>query len=887
MKEPAKPPASVLNGTVSSPASKSRRVDSVPVTTRKSAKTMSRAGTANGGATIYVKLANATCATGTGAGTQASPYCSLQDGVSAAASGDTIDVSGSSNASFTTPVTVTTSNISIVGVGTGVLMSMSSNLGASTLTLRGVTGVTVSNMGFVSPQFGIAVVGSSGVTLSGDYLDALSIDGASSGVSVTRSFLAAFDGEPYAQQSTIASGASGITFAGDVFAGTGIQATGVTGLDITGNTIQRGCNPGVDIEGTSTSVFLENDLIENGNDETATSGGGGSGANASWCIAVKTFSPSVIVAAGSTPGVTTDYNDFYTVGGYPAAPLPTVLYDWSGTSYPTLAQFQSAVPTQAAHDTFDTIGASLAFVMPGVQQYVNGPPIWGSPAIGSANPSAPGALSSDFNGVSPFNSRGAIQYVSPDPELALTLTARDTSGFTVFFDAQQNIKNVTLSETIWWGDGSTTAVPSFSGLSTTGGVWHTYSKLGTYTIKATVTDNAGDTVTNTLTIQTAGTEYVPYGPTRVLDTRNGTGTQGSTNPVAAGATLKLRLAAVGGIPANVSAVALNLTVAQPTAGGYITAYPSGGSRPTTSSVNFTAGQTVANMAVVPVGADGTIELYNGSGGTAALVADVSGYFITVNAQGYTAASPARLLDTRNGTGGYPYATVRAGTPARLQIAGVDGIPAGVTAVALNLTVAGPSAGGYVAAYPDGQDQPTVSNVNFTGGQTVANAAIVPVGADGSIDLAIAGGPARLIADVYGYFSPSGASAYVPAFPYRVFDSRQTPNGALLAGYTYLVAVAPEVTDFRSGVSAFTGAVINTTVTRPIAGGYLTVFPDTSDLGNQPLTVPPTSTLDFTPNATVADLALPALPQDGTADFYNGSGGSLQLIVDVSGYFIAG
>lgn len=100
-------------------------------------------------------------------------------------------------------------------------------------------------------------------------------------------------------------------------------------------------------------------------------------------------------------------------------------------------------------------------------------------------------------------------------------------------------------------------------------------------------------------------------------------------------------------------------------------------------------------------------------------------------------------------------------------------------------------------------------------------------------------------------------------------------------------MAPQVTDFRSGVSAFTGAVINTTVTQTTAGGYLTVFPDTSDLGSQPLTVPSTSTLNFTPNATVADLALPALPQDAAADFYNGSGGSLQLIVDVSGYFVAG
>jgi hypothetical protein len=336
----------------------------------------------------------------------------------------------------------------------------------------------------------------------------------------------------------------------------------------------------------------------------------------------------------------------------------------------------------------------------------------------------------------------------------------------------------------------------------------------------------------------------------------------------------------------VSAVALNLTVTNPKAGGFVTAYPSGGSRPNTSSLNFSAGQTVANLAVVPVGPDGTVELYNGSGGTIALVADVSGYFVPVNAQGYTVATPARLLDTRDGTGGYPYPAVRAGAPVRLKVAGVDGIPADVTAVAVNLTVAGPSAAGFVLAYPDGHSQPNVSNLNFATQQTVANAAIVPVGPDGYIDLAIAGGPARLIADVYGYFSASGASAYVPVWPFRFLDSRKIPGGALPGGEAYLVEVGHALTGINSWATV-TGAVVNVTVTGTAAGGYLTVFPDTSDLGNKPLMVPHTSTLNFTPRSTVADLALPALPVDGTADFYNGSGGSLQLIVDVNGYFIAG
>ena len=83
----------------------------------------------------------------------------------------------------------------------------------------------------------------------------------------------------------------------------------------------------------------------------------------------------------------------------------------------------------------------------------------------------------------------------------------------------------------------------------------------------------------------------------------------------------------GGVPASgVSAVVLNVTVTQPKAAGYITVYPDGATRPLASNLNFVAGQTVPNLVVAPVGADGKVDLYNGSSGTVELVADVSGYF---------------------------------------------------------------------------------------------------------------------------------------------------------------------------------------------------------------------------------------------------------------------
>jgi hypothetical protein len=430
-----------------------------------------------------------------------------------------------------------------------------------------------------------------------------------------------------------------------------------------------------------------------------------------------------------------------------------------------------------------------------------------------------------------------------------------------------------------YGDSTTAEVNS------TGAISHTYSRPGTYVVSVTLSDGGSNSAIAKMSVTTLGTDYVAYGPVRVLDTRKGIGTSGSTSAVAAGATLKLRIGGAAGMPVHVGAVALNLTVTGPKAGGYLTAYPSGTPRPSTSSLNFSAGQTVADLAVVPVGPDGTIELYNGSGGTAALIADVSGYFTAAAAQEYRGTTPDRMLDTRDGTGGYPYSTVRQGTPVRLKVADVGAIPANVTAVALNLTVAGPASGGYVSAYPDGQSQPTVSNLNFGSGHTVANAAIVPVGQDGYIDLSIAGGPARLIADVYGYFSSTPASSYVPVTPFRRLDSRQTAGGALPSGNAYIVQISQGLGRLDPN-AVLTGLVLNTTVTDTKAGGFLTVFPDNSDLGNQPPIVPNTSTLNFAPHDTTANLALPLVPSDNAVDFYNGSGDSLQLIVDVYGYFVA-
>jgi hypothetical protein len=82
-----------------------------------------------------------------------------------------------------------------------------------------------------------------------------------------------------------------------------------------------------------------------------------------------------------------------------------------------------------------------------------------------------------------------------------------------------------------------------------------------------------------------------------------------------------------GIASGALAVSLNVTVVLPTAGGYLTLYPGGGSLPLASTLNYRANQIRANNAIVRLGPGGTLAVYSGQGGGSAhLLIDVNGFF---------------------------------------------------------------------------------------------------------------------------------------------------------------------------------------------------------------------------------------------------------------------
>jgi hypothetical protein len=187
----------------------------------------------------------------------------------------------------------------------------------------------------------------------------------------------------------------------------------------------------------------------------------------------------------------------------------------------------------------------------------------------------------------------------------------------------------------------------------------------------------------------------------------------------------------------------------------VTVYGDGTALPLASNLNFVPDQTVPNLVIAPVGANGMVDLSNGSDGTIQLIADVSGYNLSgapTVAGAFGSLAPSRLLDTRFGVGA-TQAAVAAGGTVQLQVTGRGGVPAsGVSAVALNVTVTEPTGAGYVTVYGDGTALPLASNLNFVPDQTVPNLVIAPVGANGMVDLYNGSdGTIQLIADVSGYY----------------------------------------------------------------------------------------------------------------------------------------
>src|SRR4051812_4182211 len=378
---------------------------------------------------------------------------------------------------------------------------------------------------------------------------------------------------------------------------------------------------------------------------------------------------------------------------------------------------------------------------------------------------------------------------------------------------------------------------------------------------------------------------IPIGPLRVLETRTGPGLgtyDGGFNGVGmrpADSVLALGLAGRPQLPSWARSVVLNITVTGAVGGGYLTVYPCDEPRPTSSNLNYQAGITRAVAVVARIGNTGAVCIYTQT--ATDVIADVTGLYPTGAA--FKAMQPARLLETRLGP---EFTTVDSqlvgigrrpgGVTTEVKVAGRGGVPNNAISVALNVTAIAPTQPGFVTVFPCGEPIPTASTLNFGPGDIVPNAAIVKMGAGGSVCV-FSNVETDLVLDVNGYDAVQSVARFMQ--PTRIVETRT----ALTTADHFLEGIGARPPDSvlevaigsRVGVpAAIRAAVLNITVTGATASGFVTVYPCDQSR-------PTASTLNFNVGQTVANLTVASTTKDGKVCVYTQR--STNLVVDLSGY----
>jgi hypothetical protein len=361
--------------------------------------------------------------------------------------------------------------------------------------------------------------------------------------------------------------------------------------------------------------------------------------------------------------------------------------------------------------------------------------------------------------------------------------------------------------------------------------------------------------------------FVSLVPARLLDTRAGLptidcqfaglGQVGGTKEVA------LTVTGRGGVPAEATAVVLNVTATGAGDNGYVTVYPCGAAKPITSNVNYLARQTVPNAVIAMIGTGGAVCLF--SNANVDLIADVTGYFTADSS--YRPTAGGRSVDTRSGP------RLPAGSVVPVGIAG------GGSAGVMNVTVTDPLTAGFATVYPCGQTRPLASNVNFAAGATVANSVIAKAGAGGTTCIYLST-DAHLVVDEFGYFEAD--AAFQSVLPARLLETRAGASTIDGVSNNVGLLVGPAVLELqvagRGGVLANASAVVlNVTVDDARGDGFITVFPCGSAQPNA-------SSLNYVRGSTVSNSVTIKVGTAGKVCFF--SNGSTHLVVDVNGYYPA-
>ena len=502
---------------------------------------------------------------------------------------------------------------------------------------------------------------------------------------------------------------------------------------------------------------------------------------------------------------------------------------------------------------------------------------------------APGASSQVTNRAT-VSGGGAGPATATDPTTILSLPAAPT-----LVSPANGAPGSAFAPTLVWNaaDGATSYDVYFGTSSSPPQVTNTAATTyapgsvyspATYYWRVEATNAAGTATSPTWSFTTGvpaiGSRFVPVNPCRVADTRSPAGPLGGPTLTAN----SMRSFPIPQSPCNIPptavAYAVNVTVVPAGPLGYLTLWPTGQSQPFVSTLNSFAGIVVANAAIVPAGTDGAVSVFVSN--QTDVILDINGYFDRYAGPGgfvFYAATPCRIADTRNPAGQFGGPSMYSGQTRDFPLMlGACGVPPWANAFSLNVTaVPATSYLGYLTTWPTGPSIPLVSTLNSWTGKVVANAALVPSAANGSVSVFVTD-PADVILDLNGYFGMAGqgALAFSALTPCRVVDTRN-PDGPfggpkLEAQSVRSFAIPAGGCNVPSTAAAYS---VNVTVVPDGPLSYLTAWPTGSQ---QPFV----STLNSFDGSVVANAAIVPAGNNGAISIFVTD--RTHVILDINGYF---
>lgn len=429
------------------------------------------------------------------------------------------------------------------------------------------------------------------------------------------------------------------------------------------------------------------------------------------------------------------------------------------------------------------------------------------------------------------------------------------------------------------------------------------SGAGNGTVSYSVTANSGAARIGTLTIATqtftvtqsgqtatAGLAFYPLTPCRIADTRVGSGLPSSFGaPYLSANTARdfPILDSACNVPSSALAYSLNIGALPHEALGFLTVWPAGFPLPLVGTLGSPTGHPVSNAALVPAGTSGAISLY--ANADTDVIIDIDGYFGPANQSldlAFYTIPPCRVADTRTGSGlsgpfGSP--SLSDGVTRTIPVpASACGLPSTALAYSLNLGALPQAPLGFLTAWPAGSAQPLVGTLGSPSGQPVSNAALVPAGTAGAINL-YANAATDVTVDSNGYFAPPGspgALTFYPLTPCRIADTRTVGSGltgafgppTMTGGSTRAFPIPESSCNVPPTAQAYS---LNIGVVAPGPVSYLTTWAT-----GQPM--PLFGTLSAPHGGIVSDATLVAAGTAGAINTFVTN--TTDVIIDINGYF---